>query len=207
MIKVLTYSGEIEVLSGLHIGAGNEAVEIGGSDSPIIKTKEGYPYIPGSSIKGRMRWLLEKTRGEHDGHNPGNKPDIWITSKLFGSTAENCTPTRTIFRDCLLTKESLESFKDGVWDIELKMENTIDRITGKTKGGGLRNCERVPAGVKFDFSMNILLFEGDDEEEVKKVIEEGFELIELTYLGGSGTRGYGKISLNSPKWEQKEFNK
>jgi len=207
--KVLKYTGKIKVLTGLHIGAGNDAVEIGGSDSPVIKDKiSGMPYIPGSSVKGRMRWILEKSRGEYaidqrrNEGVPGDDPNK-VTTKLFGSNSANTTvsPTRVIFRDCYLTSEFVKKFKDGEWDIELKMENTIDRISGKTRQGGLRNSERVPAGVVFDFNMGLLIIEGDNEAEFKKVIEEGIKLLELTYIGGSGSRGYGSVKFEEMKWE------
>ena len=202
--KVLKYSGKLKVLTGLHIGGGNDAVEIGGSDSPVIKDKiSGMPYIPGSSLKGRMRWLLEKTRGEYEAKTggPGNDPSR-ITTKIFGSMAEGTTPTRVVFKDCYLTPEYAKKFTDGEWDIELKMENTIDRISGGVRktGGGLRNAERVPAGVEFDFTLSLMVMTGDSEEEFKSIIEDGVKLVELTYIGGSGSRGYGSVKFDA-KWE------
>ena len=65
LIKKIKITTTIEVKTGLHIGGSSESVEIGGIDNPVIKvaTKDSQPYIPGSSIKGKMRCLLEQIRG------------------------------------------------------------------------------------------------------------------------------------------------
>jgi CRISPR-associated protein Csm3 len=53
-------TGKIQCLTGLHIGGTEEGYEIGGMDNPVIKDKiTGYPYIPGSSLKGKMRSMME----------------------------------------------------------------------------------------------------------------------------------------------------
>ena len=60
LTTVTTLTGAIEVLTGLHIGSGDAEMHIGGTDNPVIKNPlTDEPYIPGSSIKGRMRSLLE----------------------------------------------------------------------------------------------------------------------------------------------------
>ena len=57
-------SGQIELVSGLHIGSGNAEMHIGGTDNPVIKNPvTNQPYIPGSSLKGKMRSLLEWRAG------------------------------------------------------------------------------------------------------------------------------------------------
>ncbi len=200
--KIEQLKGQITVKSGLHIGAGNDAVEIGGSDSPLIKDSiTSAPYIPGSSLKGRMRWLLEKTRGENRGKYPSSDEENNLTAKVFGaSVAQDVkSPTRIIFKDAKLSQEDFERFKNGEWDVELKMETAIDRISGKAIGGSLRNAERVPAGIKFDYEINLVILENDKESEIKEMIENGLKLVEITYLGGRGTRGYGSIEFNNKK--------
>ena len=51
--------GKIKVLTGLHIGGPTTGLNIGGVDNIVIKDAKGKPYIPGSSLKGKMRSLLE----------------------------------------------------------------------------------------------------------------------------------------------------
>jgi len=215
ILKIYTIKGNIILKTGLHIGAGNEAVEIGGSDAPVVKDQiSGAPYIPGSSLKGRMRWLLEKT-GKYGNYcieknNKGideGKPAIsGVVSKVFGcgkTSEKGTTPTRIIFKDAKLEKEFEEQFKAGNWEPELKMETAIDRISGKAMGGSLRNAERIPAGVQFDYEVSLMIFEGDNEQEIKKMIEDGFKLIEMTYLAGRGTRGYGQVEFsNKNNWTE-----
>ncbi len=207
--KIYMLKGNITVKTGLHIGAGNEAVEIGGSDAPVVKDSiSGAPYIPGSSLKGRMRWLLEKTRGEVRIMGDKGMPSCeenQLTAKVFGSSDAQKTksPTRIIFKDSKLTENFEKDFKDGKWEPELKMETAIDRISGKAMGGSLRNAERVPAGVQFEYEVSLMIFDGDKEQEIKKMIEDGFKLIEMTYLGGRGTRGYGQVEFsNKNNWTE-----
>ena len=78
---------------------------------------------------------------------------------------------------------------------EEKYENTIDRKFGKTTGGGLRNIERVPAGAVFSFEIVINVFDKDNKNEMLKELEKGLNLLQDDYLGGSGTRGYGKVVI------------
>ena len=72
--------------------------------------------------------------------------------------------------------------------------NTIDRITSLTTGGGVRQTERVPAGAEFDFKLMLRQFEGDKPELLELVLK-GLKLLELDSLGGSGSRGYGKVKF------------
>lgn len=217
LTKIQKLTGQIELLSGLHIGSGNTEIHIGGTDNPVIKnpiTQE--PYIPGSSIKGKMRSLLEwqlgvvgQTEGkplnfshisegnieEHQllqakeilklfGGAPVSKPD----EKLIGEIG----PSRLAFWDCSLDKEWAEDMLNNksLMLTEFKMENTIDRISGTASNP--RNTERVPATAKFDFNLTIRVH---DHEDLTDTILIGLKLLELTGLGGSGSRGYGKIKF------------
>ncbi len=171
--------GIIEIISGLHIGGSTTIIEIGGKDNPVIKhphTKE--PYIPGSSLKGKMRSLLEWKLGKVD-TNPKSRTfgDVHQCSDkacpicvIFGSSAEESEsgPTRLIVRDANLGSafKNREKEKSPTWiplDIlEDKYENTINRITARANP---RNFERVVAGVEFDFEMVFRLFDIDDGGE------------------------------------------
>lgn len=206
-------TGVIVVKTGLHIGAGNDKVEIGGMDNPIIRnplTRE--PYIPGSSIKGKMRslmeWKLEKldmtTKDPKKVGGPCacGKADCPIC-RVFGSANNsknpdvNKGPTRIIVRDAVLTKEWSEKFKQGKAVVEEKSENSLNRITAAANP---RPIERVVTGVKFDFEIAYRVLDtGDagkkDEDLFTSVVIEGLKVLQNDYLGGGGTRGNGQIAF------------
>ncbi|MBF0152731.1 MAG: type III-A CRISPR-associated RAMP protein Csm3 [Magnetococcales bacterium] len=217
-------SGTIEVLTGLHIGSGNNEMHIGGSDNPIIRHPHtGQPYIPGSSLKGKIRSLLEWHAGlaamnpVGKGYGPMSykawkdikdgdpqKEKAENILKLFGvsggdemekSDAEKFGPTRLSFRDCLLDQSWVEKIdKKNLSLTEIKMENTIDRVRGVAEHP--RNVERVPAGAKFQFEVAIKVLGMDDADKLQNTLFNGLKLLEMDSLGGSGSRGYGQIKFN-----------
>lgn len=205
--KILT--GRIHVLTGLHIGAGKDAIEIGGIDSPVVKNPyTSEPYIPGSSLKGKLRCLMEwATDRIHPKGDTWDGGDIQDHEELvrdpvlriFGTTNKAWTggPTRLIVRDCSLNEAwSTGIVQRGLSFTEEKFENNINRIQGKA-GVGIRKTERVPAGALFDLVMVYRVFDTGDEGsldlkyfgELLKVMR----LLEYDALGGSGSRGYGRI--------------
>lgn len=197
LINTKKIIGTIEVKTGLHIGGAKNTMDIGGLDSPVIKTPTGVPYIPGSSLKGKIRSLLALKEGSLD-----FKDESTVMHKMFGYVGDkeqDAKLARVIFRDAYLDNEEFDKmFSDAVLETpytEAKYENTIERATGKTIGGGLRQIERVPVGAQFNFEIIINQFEGDDFEEMERKLKEGIELLENNYLGGSGTRGYGKVKF------------
>jgi CRISPR-associated protein Csm3 len=205
-VKIVNIDGKIEVLTGLHIGGGDDVMKIGGIDNPVIKNTKGKPYIPGSSIKGKMRSLLEWRYGLvglGDGKPFGstlvdrvpenNKKAAITLIKLFGDSVQKNDGsygiTRLSVSDCKLSDES-----NSLILTEAKYENVIDRRTGTASNP--RQTERVADGVKFNFSFRIKVLEGDNEKEFISMIEEGIELLENDYLGGSGSRGYGRVKFH-----------
>jgi len=225
-MKVIT--SKLKLVSGLHIGGGDDSMKIGGVDSPVIKRevfcdengvikfgenmrKITEPYIPGSSLKGKIRSLLEHYFRLIDPQGKGNvvdskskfgdskKRDLII--KLFGESAGNDNSNgieigRAIFRDSFITNEIRKMILENKVEIsEEKAENTIDRRTGTTIKGGLRFIERVPSGVEFNFEVVIRSFENDNIQLFEDAIKLGIKLLELDTLGGSGSRGYGKVEF------------
>lgn len=215
VMKLIGYKkieGIIEVVTGLHIGGSATIIEIGGRDNPVIKNPiTNEPYIPGSSIKGKMRslleWKIEKidtnpanknTFGEVHGCDDPNCPICLI----FGTSAEKSGngPTRLIVRDANLDKDCKEELEKKAmgWTplaiTEDKYENTINRINARANP---RNFERVVAGIKFSFSMSYRVFGNGDggryDEEFFKYVLEGMQLLEKDALGGAGSRGCGQI--------------
>ena len=197
LIEKNIITGTIFLKTGLHIGGSKSSLDIGGLDSPVIKTPLGVPYIPGSSLKGKIRTLLGLSYGAFK-----LEEDKEIIKKMFGSAEKDWTePTRLIFRDAVLDVEKfMEVFTNKNASLETdfseeKYENTIDRKSGKTTGGGLRNIERVPAGAVFSFEIVINVFDKDNKNKMLKELEKGLNLLQDDYLGGSGTRGYGKVVI------------
>ena len=196
-------TGEIRADTGLHIGGGDAGIEIGGMDNPVIKNaRTNEPYIPGSSLKGKMRSLSEKVD-----NRPQNSPiqNIYIhvcddrgeyancdVCHIFGvpGNRDFSSPTRLSVRDVRLDASSLE----GVGLTEGKWEASIDRITSAAVP---RQLERVPEGAVFSpFEFCYSVYKYDDIERLRKVFR-AMQLVEDDYLGGSGTRGSGKIKFEN----------
>jgi CRISPR-associated protein Csm3 len=196
LVETKIMKGTITLETGLHIGGSKSSLDIGGLDSPVIKTPQGVPYIPGSSLKGKIRSLLGLKDGSVD-----VKTDSPTLKKMFGYADNNGGEiSRLIFRDAILDKTDFKTVftdNDAILDTEYteaKYENTIDRKSGTTKKGGLRQIERVPAGAKFNFEIVVNIFD-DDKEDILGKLKEGIKLLENNYLGGSGSRGYGKVNV------------
>ncbi|ABK17038.1 type III-A CRISPR-associated RAMP protein Csm3 [Syntrophobacter fumaroxidans] len=217
--KILT--GHIRVLTGLHIGAGKDAIEIGGVDSPVVKNPyTDEPYIPGSSLKGKLRCLMEwaTNRVEESGktwEGGGEKDPVRLAQdpvlRIFGTTSKQWVagPTRLVVRDCSLNEQWRDSLIGrGLPFTEEKFENNIDRIQGKA-GVGIRKTERVPAGAVFDLMMVYRVFDtGDQGEQDKRLFKEFLRvmrLLEHDALGGSGSRGYGRIKFENLRVDGEDF--
>ncbi|MEM4308539.1 MAG: type III-A CRISPR-associated RAMP protein Csm3 [Thermoplasmata archaeon] len=191
----------LTVETGLHIGGMKETYRIGDVDNPVIKIKwkrnnemKDLPYIPGSSLKGKIRSLVEEKE-----KNNGDfcKCGSCTICKLFGpgptGEAKGGKP-RLKVRDGFLCEDQ-EAMLESVEFVEIKMENTIDRARGTAKNP--RQTERVLPGTKFDVEFVISLYEGDQPKEFLELLFGGLYMLEDDYLGGSGSRGYGKISFSS----------
>ena len=207
LYKKIIYTGKLELLTGMHIGDSKENVEIGGVDSPVVRRKDNNePYIPGSSLKGKIRSLLEIATGSNadSKFRDYKTPEGRIIASLFGSAGDEGTPSRIIVRDAYLTSESSKLLKESEFTdmpfTEIKFENVINRIKGTAEHP--RQLERIPAGVNFDveFVFNIIGDENSDPDNTEKefinLFLSGIKLLEDDYLGGSGSRGYGRVKFN-----------
>ncbi|MBE0426423.1 MAG: type III-A CRISPR-associated RAMP protein Csm3 [Nitrospirae bacterium] len=225
LTEIKKIEGKITLKSGLHIGSGNMEMHIGGTDSPVIKHPHTLePYIPGSSLKGKVRSLLEMESGlipfasEEGGlvssktirdilGNNGISPELKTQLvkkaesilKIFGSSGadrEDETgygPTRVSFSDCYLNDNWTKKAKDNRWLLtEEKSENVINRIKGTAEHP--RFIERVPEGTQFDFRVTFKILQ-DGDDQLFDTLLKGLKLLEQDTLGGSGSRGYGRISF------------
>ncbi len=212
-IETKQISGKIVVKTGLHIGAGNEKVEIGGMDNPIIRNPLTHePYIPGSSLKGKMRSIMEWKTGKLESTGGKvcscGKTDCEIC-RVFGSannsdSANDRGPTRLIVRDAVLTDEWKEKFRSGLPLVEEKNENSLNRITAEANP---RPIERVVPGVEFDFEISYRVIDtGDggkmDKDYFESVVKESLKILQSDYLGGGGSRGNGQIEFADLKDEK-----
>jgi CRISPR-associated protein Csm3 len=222
---------EMKALTGLRVGGSKENFDIGGLDNPVIKTlgvienydgrgnnlPEGAPYIPGSSLKGKIRSLVEWAKGRVDymiskANNDverAGKPCVCgrcEVCKVFGTgdakTLESLKlselpgPPRLRVFDAYPTWESIQKLQETLGEnifTEIKTENAINRLTSRANP---RKVERVPAGVVFFGEMAFHLFTKEDPE-LLKVVFEGMRLLEDDYLGGYGSRGSGKVRFEN----------
>ncbi len=202
--------GKIIAETGLHIGGNSVGMAIGGADTVVVRNPiTNEPYIPGSSLRGKMRSLMERIRGQ-EGKNgeggfsysrkgealAGKEPETDL-GKFFGTSAETGgSVTRLTVRDCPLTTESQKALENApntdMPMTEVKTEVWIDRITSAANP---RQIERVPAGAEFGFCFVIDLLENDEEEKWLKLLAEGMRLVRDDSLGGSGSRGYGQVKF------------
>ncbi len=222
--KKIFIDGEIIVKTGLHIGGSSLGLTIGGANNVVIRNPvTNLPYIPGSSLKGKLRSLLEKSLGlveikqtQKDGKSVWEgrlceKPEQDVV-QLFGAPAEkqgqqpSHGPTRLTVRDGELLNPGYleEGDQTDMYCTEIKTEVSIDRLTSQANP---RNFERVPAGARFRLALVLDIYNIDTresgkddngknrEERFMKLIKQGLRLVEDDYLGGHGTRGYGQVGF------------
>lgn len=205
LTKKIVYSGTITLKTGLHIGGTNASLNIGGPDKFVVRNPiNNIPYIPGSSLKGKMRALIEIANGETNGGKPTNNPNS-NAGYLFGVSgdSENSRPSRLIVRDAELDVSNPEMFANtDLPYTESKTEVAIDRVTAKANP---RTFERVPAGAQFKLNMVLNIFEGEDENKLKATLNQAIKLLEDDYLGGHGSRGYGQVKFDNLKEEEKTY--
>jgi CRISPR-associated protein Csm3 len=229
----LIVEGEMHCVSGLHIGAGKGSLEIGGADNPVVKDAFGRPYVPGSSLRGKLRSLLEqasgmavpselvylsKRRGQEVRIHQSDRPDDEICllfgrspgrlEKTTGDTLNSAaaTPARLAVFDAPLDEASItESMRDNLDDelTEVKSENAIDRITSQANP---RTLERVPSGARFSIRMIVDVLCEEDKALPARLVES-LRLLEDDSLGGGGSRGSGQVRFANLKlkWRNHAF--
>ncbi len=232
-IGKLVLEGELHCATGLHIGAGKGSLEIGGADNPVIKDSLGRPYVPGSSLRGRLRSLLEQAhglavpselvylsrrKGQEVRIHQSDRPDDEICllfgrnpgrmERVSGEALENraASPARLTVCDAPLDGGSITPQMQEHLDDELtevKSENAIDRITAQANP---RTLERVPAGARFHarFVIDILC---EEDKSLPALLAEGLRLLEDDTLGGGGSRGSGRVRFGGLRliWRGKSF--
>lgn len=192
MYAKIQITGEIELKTGMHIGGSSAFAAIGAVDSPIVKDiRTNLPMIPGSSLKGKMRALLAKMYNEKLATKPDDDADC--LTRLFGCAKKNQVKrSRVLFSDMIMSNEA-ELRNQGLQSLtEVKFENSINRATAVANP---RQIERAIRGSVFKLD---LMYEAEKENEIVEdmtVLANGFKLLQYDYLGGSGSRGYGKVTF------------
>lgn len=206
-------SGEIYCVTGLHIGGTSTGPEIGGVDNPVIKDPlTERPYIPGSSLKGKLRSLLEWSLGKVEKH-PKHKDTYTAhfcgqcpACIIFGPASDETEvrlaagPTRLTVRDSFPTEETVRRWEEWLGEgiyTEIKTENAVNRVTSEANP---RPMERVPAGSAFGFEMIFDVYRDKDRELLKDLFT-AMDLLEDSALGGSGSRGHGQVRFQGLKLE------
>ncbi len=202
-------SGRIRAVTGLHIGGSPGALAIGNVDMPVIRDPvTGRPYIPGSSLKGKMRSLAEKMTGAPQNRSIGKDVRIHVAESreqydrfwvnpLFGVPGEVKfdvpAPTRLIVRDVPLDEESARNLLRVRTDMpytEVKWEAAIDRVTSAAVP---RQLERVPADTLFAPMELVFSLYLPEDIGLFGYLLTAMQLVEDDYLGGQGSRGSGKV--------------
>lgn len=194
-------SGKIEVVTGMHIGGSSAFSAIGAVDSPVIRDKQSdLPMIPGSTLKGKMRTLMARGFSQSASAKIGyHDDDPEIVLRLFGNakkSKEDHRNSRLLFSDMILSNMDELKQMDIHSATEVKFENSINRLTAVANP---RQIERVIRGSKFDLD---IIYNVEDETQIEEdfqAIKDGFTLLEYDYIGGSGSRGYGKIKFKNLK--------
>ncbi|MBE7558151.1 type III-A CRISPR-associated RAMP protein Csm3 [bacterium] len=204
--KYLKITGVFRCENGLRIGTSKDNIEIGGIDNPIIRDPISQrPYVPGSSLKGKIRpcWKSGGTfqRARRVPCDCGN----CMICKVFGcGSAARAKKLPASWCGTALTDESIAALEKaraerGVFFSEEKSEVSIDRRTGKAASMGPRTTERIPAGTEFNYEIVLRVYENDDEAAMKALLKRGMDLLQHDYLGASGSRGYGKVSFKDQR--------
>lgn len=182
--KLLIRCG-LELLTGMHIGGSAAFSAIGAVDKPVIRdprTKD--PILPGSSLKGKLRTLLARSQAQDIKEH---KDDGAVICRLFGSSSPNIIHSRLQFSDSFI--QNKEQFQ-AIGLTEIKAENSINRTNSVAKP---RQIERVISGVIFGVNIVYDAMEAEELTEDFAYLARGMKLLQFDYLGGHGTRGYGRV--------------
>ena len=233
LLGKLLLDGDITCETGLHIGAGKGSLDLGGADNPVVKDAFGRPYVPGSSVRGKLRSLLEQSLGLatgdslvylsrrkgqevriHQSDSPGDEVCLLFgrnpgrTDRVSGESLEAraASPARLTVYDAPLDLDSITSqMRENLDDelTEVKSENAIDRVTCQANA---RTLERVPAGAKFRLRLVVDILCAEDRELLAPLVA-ALRLLEDDALGGGGSRGSGRIRFGNWKatWRGKSF--
>lgn len=192
MYGKIEIAGTVEVLTGMHIGGSSDFSAIGAVDSPVMRdVLTNLPMIPGSSFKGKIRTLLAREYDEKVESNPDNDDERIL--RLFGSAKQgHAGRSRILVPDMMLTNEKELRARGAQSVTEIKFENSINRATAVANP---RQIERSIRGSEFGMNLIYECVKDDEIAEDFEMLGEGMRLLQMDYLGGHGSRGYGKVRI------------
>ncbi|MBC7075730.1 MAG: type III-A CRISPR-associated RAMP protein Csm3 [Syntrophomonadaceae bacterium] len=191
MYGKIKITADIHIKTGMHIGGSSAFSAIGSVDNPVIRDPiTSQPIIPGSSLKGKLRTLMARNIEQRYILHPPNDDKEEI-KRLFGAAGKNIRRGRLQFADCYL--KNTEELK-AVGYTEVKFENTINRSTSQATP---RQIERVVRGAVFSFVLIYDIEKLDEIEEDFSNLSLALRTLQMDYLGGHGSRGYGKVSFRN----------
>lgn len=206
--KVVRLKFGIRLDEGTRIGGSGGGLEIGemvdANLSAIRNPANNEFYIPGSSLKGKLRSVLEreldKTSG--DGREPCScgRPDCLVCT-VFGAhknTKPECGLTRIVVRDAYMSDDSKKAFAEasaaGKATVEYKTENVINRRSGAAEHP--RTGERLLPGTIFNGEILLHVYEKDDPRKLADFVRHGLGVIQdASSLGAGGSRGSGRVTF------------
>jgi len=204
LLGKIIIEGNIKTITGLHIGGTKSVLEIGGVDNNIIKTSNGKPYIPGSSLKGKLRNMLARVIDSEKVEQDNKvKDNISHVHEIFGLPATELDRTKQNDKESLLKVRDSFLCYNSSDETELKIENAINRLTCESNP---RQMERVPEGACFDMQLILDVYNETDAEVHLKEIVIAMLLLQHDYLGGSGSRGSGRIEFAVKSVEYKKID-
>lgn len=195
--KRLILSGTLETVTPLHIGSGKPEIDIGEVEMPALRAPNGEPYIPGSTLKGRTRAEAEKIAKAKDwkvckppnvrdmcGALARTPSDLCIACRIFGTAGRMISVASKVkFRDAYPLESVVEMLE--------RTGTAIDRDTGGVYHGALYSVEAIPAGTSFSLE---IVAENLEQDELK-LLKAALKSVEDSSLGGSSSRGFGKIRM------------
>lgn len=230
LLGKLVLKAKMKCKTGLHIGGSTTGVEIGGMENPVIKDPlTDKPYIPGSSLKGKLRSLTEWGLGlirEHSKHHayvayecdelaedrPADPKSAqkWDNAlalgSLFGSSSDDgdvrmqTGPTRLIIRDAFVNDETTKDWESWLGKGVYTEVKTENALDRVTAEANPRPLERIPAGSAFDVTMILDVYKASDIDLLRLLLTSMY-MLEHSTLGGSGSRGSGQVAFEGIELE------
>ncbi|MCS6800679.1 MAG: type III-A CRISPR-associated RAMP protein Csm3 [Chloroflexota bacterium] len=198
----------VQLESGLHIGAGTNGAIPGLEFTVVRDPLSGQPYLPGSSLRGKMRAETERLLGLLPNTSGRGGVQVYVPmsreeydanpiGRLYGVPGTRAFAVdgaaRLIVRDVFLAPESAAALKRARTDLpytEVKSEASVDRVTAEPAP---RQIERLPAGARLaPLELVYSVYSARDLADFGWVVR-GLQLVEDSYLGGHGSRGSGKV--------------
>ncbi|MEM2841530.1 MAG: CRISPR-associated RAMP protein Csx7 [Candidatus Bathyarchaeia archaeon] len=189
-------NGTLTLLTPLHIGSPKTEIDLEKVDMPVLKDTQGQPYIPGSSLKGKIRSEAERIarkEGKTVCTPPNTKKmcgtitpnNLCICCRIFGTAGENMSVASKVrFRDAYPHARVIETMtRAGI---------AMDRERGVVAQGALYSIEAIPQGTRFGFEMVTENLAKDEWKLLKAAINSFAD----AGLGGSVSRGMGKVKLD-----------